>query len=152
MKKALYILFSFSGRIGRGDFWFGFWIVIMTGLLGTVVIQPDYFRYDVVSDSYPPPSLSVKIFDLIMVLPSFAITVKRLNDRDWARWVFFALVLIWLPIYIGPFVGLFLEIGTGTSIEMIWWAIVIIVTICLLVDNGFLRGTKGTNRYGNDPL
>ncbi|MCK7615023.1 DUF805 domain-containing protein [Roseibium sediminicola] len=57
-----------------------------------------------------------------MVWPSLAVAVKRLHDRDKSAW--------WLLLLLIPIVG------------SIWW----------FVDGGCLRGTKGPNRYGNDPL
>ncbi len=51
----------------------------------------------------------------------FAITTKRWHDRDKSGW--------WFLINFLPIIGGF-------------WA---------LIENGFLRGTEGPNRYGDDP-
>ena len=60
------------------------------------------------------------VANLLIVWPAAAITVKRWHDRDKSGW--------WLLINLVPIVG------------VIW----------SLVENGFLRGTEGTNRFGPD--
>lgn len=62
------------------------------------------------------------LVSLITLWPSLAIAVKRCHDRDRTGW-FLLVVLI-------PFVGAI-------------WA---------LIELGFLRGTVGPNRFGQDPL
>lgn len=58
--------------------------------------------------------------NLLILWPSLAISAKRWHDRDKSAW--------WLLVNLIPLVG--------------WiWA---------LVENGFLRGTAGPNRYGED--
>jgi uncharacterized membrane protein YhaH (DUF805 family) len=62
------------------------------------------------------------IVNLLLVWPALAVSVKRWHDRDKSGW--------WVLLNLLPVVG--------------WlWA---------LVDNGFLRGTAGPNRFGLDPL
>ncbi len=62
------------------------------------------------------------IFVLIILWPSLAIQVKRWHDRNKSGW--------WVLINIIPIIG------------PIW----------SIVENGFLTGTEGSNRFGNDPL
>lgn len=60
--------------------------------------------------------------NLLLVWPALAVSVKRWHDRDRSGW--------WVLLNLLPVVG--------------WlWA---------LIDNGFVRGTPGPNRYGEDPL
>jgi uncharacterized membrane protein YhaH (DUF805 family) len=62
------------------------------------------------------------LVNLLLVWPALAVSVKRWHDRDKSGW--------WVLLNLLPVIG--------------WlWA---------LVDNGFLRGTDGPNRYGDDPL
>ena len=61
------------------------------------------------------------IVNLLLVWPAVAISAKRWQDRDRAPW--------WVLIPLVPVVG--------------WlWA---------LIDNGFVRGTPGPNRFGEPP-
>ena len=59
--------------------------------------------------------------NLLIAWPAIAISVKRWHDRDKSGW--------WVLIALIPIVGQL-------------WA---------LVDNGFLRGTRGPNRFGAEP-
>ena len=59
---------------------------------------------------------------IIILWPSLAIQVKRWHDRDKSGW--------WVLIGLIPIIGAI-------------WA---------FVENGFLKGTEGSNRFGNDPL
>jgi uncharacterized membrane protein YhaH (DUF805 family) len=61
------------------------------------------------------------IVNLLLVWPAIAVSAKRWQDRDRAPW--------WVLITLVPVVG--------------WlWA---------LIDNGFVKGTTGANRFGNPP-
>ena len=62
------------------------------------------------------------IVNLLLVWPALAVSVKRWHDRDKAGW--------WVLLNLLPVIG------------WLW----------VLVDNGFLRGTPGPNRFGEDPL
>jgi len=59
---------------------------------------------------------------LLIVWPSLAVTIKRWHDRNKSGW--------WYFINFIPVIG-------------VPWA---------LVENGFLKGTTGENRFGPDPL
>jgi len=62
------------------------------------------------------------LVNLLLVWPALAVSVKRWHDRDKSGW--------WVLLNLVPVIG--------------WlWA---------LIDNGFLRGTDGPNRFGADPL
>lgn len=62
------------------------------------------------------------LVNLLVVWPAVAVSVKRWHDRDKSGW--------WVLISLVPVIG--------------WlWA---------LVETGFLRGTPGPNRFGEDPL
>jgi uncharacterized membrane protein YhaH (DUF805 family) len=60
--------------------------------------------------------------EVAMLWPTLAVGVKRWHDRDKSGW--------WVLIYFVPVIG------------WIW----------VLVENGCLRGTVGSNRFGPDPL
>ena len=62
------------------------------------------------------------IFSVATIWPSLAVIAKRWHDRNKSGW--------WILITIIPIVG----------------------SIWALVENGFLRGTVGPNRFGPDPL
>ncbi len=67
-------------------------------------------------------STAERIVNLLLVWPALAVSVKRWHDRDKSGW--------WVLLNLVPVIG--------------WvWA---------LIDNGLRRGTRGPNRYGDDPL
>jgi uncharacterized membrane protein YhaH (DUF805 family) len=62
------------------------------------------------------------IVTMLLLWPTIAVSAKRWQDRDRSPW--------WVLVALIPIVG--------------WlWA---------LIDNGFVRGTPGPNRYGPPPL
>ena len=69
-----------------------------------------------------PIALLFLVFMVPLIWVSLALGVKRWHDRDKSGW--------WILINLVPFIG-------GL------WA---------LVENGFLKGTSGQNRFGADPV
>ena len=62
------------------------------------------------------------VVNLLLLLPALAVSAKRWQDRGRSPW--------WVLVALIPVIG--------------WlWA---------LVDNGFVRGTPGPNRYGERPI
>jgi uncharacterized membrane protein YhaH (DUF805 family) len=62
------------------------------------------------------------IFFLIILGPSLAVQAKRWHDRNKSAW--------WILVNFVPIIG----------------------PVYALIQNGFLAGTKGKNRFGDDPL
>ena len=69
-----------------------------------------------------PNSILSLVVSLVSFLASIAVAVKRWHDRDKSGW--------WVLIVFVPLIG------------WVW----------TIVENGFLPGTPGPNRYGPDPL
>lgn len=150
MQYLTFLLFSFSGRISRAGFWLGLLIIVVLSVGGMAVLQPELL--DLESEKLPPPNFATNVWNLFILVPSMAITVKRLNDRNWPIWLAVLVFVVVLPFYIGPFFGQLWDIENPTSVELTMWVILIGLAIFLLVENGFLRGDQGDNRYGPDPL
>ena len=69
-----------------------------------------------------PPKTADLVVNLLLLWPAIAVSVKRWHDRDKSGW--------WVLLNLLPVIG--------------WlWA---------LIDNGFLAGTDGPNRFGASPL
>lgn len=110
--------FSFQGRATRSDYW-------LRWILPVIAISIVLSIADVVIGTFDGGSgfgLLSGLFSLITIWPSFAVSIKRLHDRDQSGWF----LLLWL-------------------IPIIGW-------LYLFVVIGFLRGTVGDNRFGPDPL
>ena len=145
----LFLFFSFTGRISRGAWWLAL-LAYLVVVFGThTALQPEWL--DLSSDKIPPPNRSVLIFDLLAYIPSLAITIKRLNDRDYGIWPIIIVVIVSLPFYIGPFFGLLIDPEKWSPVEMGLGIALAVVAIWMLIDNGFLPGTKGPIRHGPDP-
>jgi uncharacterized membrane protein YhaH (DUF805 family) len=60
------------------------------------------------------------LVNVVLLWPALAVSIKRWHDRDKSGW--------WVLISLIPVIG----------------------TIWTIVENGFLRGTEGPNRFGED--
>ncbi len=131
--KNLYL--SFEGRINRQPFWLGLlamtvvvWVlefILFSMFGGRVMMNIDTNNPDAaaaMSNAMSGMMLPIGILTLIFLWPSLAIYTKRWHDRDKSGW--------WSLIMFVPVVG------------ALWF----------LIECGFLRGTDGPNRFGNDPL
>lgn len=162
----LHLFFGFSGRINRGKYWLTLviwiliWIVaIVAFVLGGLAIfdrnskdgslpSPEDFDafWRMVRD-YGALSLIVIVFMVVSWVSAFAIGVKRLHDRDRSGW--------WIVLfYFGPAVlqGAQQSAESATLASIILGLGAFAVSIWALVELGFLRGTRGPNRFGPDPL
>ena len=129
--KNLYL--SYQGRINRQPFWLGIlallivqWIVmfIVAMLLGTSLMpaMDPNMSPEQASSMMMSAMIPIWIVTLLFLYPVLAIYTKRWHDRDKSGW--------WSLIMFVPIIG------------AIWF----------LVECGFLRGTDGPNRFGDDPL
>lgn len=151
--KILSLVTTFSGRIGRAQWWLGWAIIILAGLIA-LLSMPDSLDTDV----------PLVVFDLagyatalMLFWMSMAITFKRLQDRDWPQWVAPAVAVLNAPRFFGPFFGMFSDFeamasGTGPLFETVYFWLTVVIGAAIFIDNGFLEGTRGPNRYGPDPL
>lgn len=118
-----HILTSFEGRINRGKFWAG---VAVLWVISMVFIGIDMSFLPPIIVLDPNSGMGYGPLTLLMFVVSLyvgiALYVKRWHDRDKSGW--------WTLIALVPIIG------------GIW----------LLVECGFLAGTRGPNRYGPDPL
>jgi uncharacterized membrane protein YhaH (DUF805 family) len=108
-----WLLFSFTGRIGRQTYWLctlGFFLFffLISMLLG--------------SDEEGLRAVPMLVVMLVSTFMGFAVAAKRWHDRDKSGW--------WSLIAFVPIVG------------GLW----------MLIELGFLPGTRGPNRFGPDPI
>ncbi len=140
---------DFSGRSRRKEFWF---FQLLNFLVQIVLIGPLY--YVIVSNAISAGSIDDSgnfegsaasamqwadhpiavglallgvLWALFVLVPGIAVTVRRLHDRDMSGWWYLGLILA----SIIPLVGLIAGIA-------------FLVIMCL-------EGTRGPNRFGDDP-
>jgi len=87
---------------------------------------------------------------LIFAWMGLAIYAKRLHDRNLSSWwqaaPWIGCVIMYAPLFGLPvFSSLYIAGMVIGAISMIWFLVLFI--IC-----GFLKGTNGPNKYGQDPL
>jgi uncharacterized membrane protein YhaH (DUF805 family) len=147
MNDLLRLLASFRGRISRRQWWIGFVIVCIGNVLGGLLLNPDFF----LADTLPPPSWPDTLWQIAMLYPATAITVKRFNDRDWPAWLGYAFAPIGAVLYLAPHFGQAIGPQSPAILMVLFWAFAAYLVFAF-IDNGFARGTDGPNRYGPDPL
>lgn len=149
--QFLHLLITFSGRIGRGLWWLGFIAIIIISVTGIFAFNPALM--DVPPDQpMPPPGIAEVLFGLLMMVPATAITVKRFNDRDRPYWWGYALGAIGALFTVAPAFGILGDPLFFTTWETVVFSMFLLLALATLIDNGFLKGTAGPNRYGPDPL
>lgn len=121
---------DFSGRSRRKEYWM---FVLLTIIASSVLILLGFTIFGFANADPNSPSFSLlgyvpfMLFYLAILIPTIAVQVRRLHDRDMSGW--------WLlGFYICsaiPVVGFLVSIG-------------LLVLMCL-------PGTIGPNRYGPDP-
>jgi uncharacterized membrane protein YhaH (DUF805 family) len=120
------LLFNFQGRVNRAKWW----------LINVAVVIAEGIAFGIIGAAFGGamdpatglPELSaigyilVLIVIVVVVWISLAVAVKRWHDRGKSGW--------WILIVLVPVVG------------SLWY----------LIECGFLPGTRGSNRFGADPL
>ena len=162
----LHLFFGFSGRINRGKYWLTLviwvliWIVaivafVLGGLAiydrnlqdGSLPTPEDFDAFWRMVWDYGALSLIIFVFMIVSWVSALAIGVKRLHDRDRSGW--------WIVLfYFGPAVLQAAQHSaeSETLASILLGVGAFAVSIWALVELGFLRGTRGPNRFGPDPL
>ena len=149
MHWLAWLLFGFRGRIPRKTYW------LAQAILQVPAIASVAGYLMVNGLALPPPgpaALPSLLWSLALLFPAFAVAVKRFNDRGHPFWI----AGIWLGLacagaafaFIDPFADP-MDWGRGH-----WAALTlfVIVGLWLVIDLGMLRGQRGPNRHGPDPL
>ena len=150
--------FSKSGRISRSRFWLLFAILAGLALASAAAIAA--FDFTIYGRLVIPKNMDLRLGALCLLFaPLYAtalfgiltVPVKRLHDRNHSGW--------WLIFYILAPVILFTmaednarrssgDVAGVVILELIGLGI----WIAAIVQLGILRGTRGNNYYGEDPL
>jgi uncharacterized membrane protein YhaH (DUF805 family) len=135
-------LFGFDGRFRRSEYWIasiGLALVRLVALgLCTVILGVSWTQ---ASKIFP-----IRIgLDLLFLWPYAAITIKRGHDRNRsARYTGGLLALMYGISWSGSWL---LQAGDAMLGAMLGLAL-LPIALYILIDYGFIDGTKGPNRYG----
>ncbi|MFC7053435.1 DUF805 domain-containing protein [Hansschlegelia quercus] len=129
--------FSFSGRLPRGAYWLR---SVVSGLIGAVLaglaalVQP-------VGLAIVLPLATLAFVGSLVIAAS--LVVRRFHDLGRRGWAGLAVVMLaGVASYAGQY-------GLAPWAASVFAAV---VSLALFVYLGFVRGTKGDNAYGPDPL
>ena len=161
-------LFEFSGRINRAKFWLLSILLVVFSTVAWIVAFLAAFLIlglNLTDGAVPgldePGKLVQMILDyavafivlfgvMIAIWVSYlAIGVKRLHDRDRSGW--WIVVFYIVPWILGSVANVADKQGNDT-VELVAGLIGLVCVIWGLVELGFLRRTRGPNRFGPDPL
>ena len=137
--------FSFRGRVNRARFWLTGIAIYAIMVVGSVVT--------VVLDNITPffAILFLPIF-LGAIIASLANGARRLHDRGKSAW--WLLLFVLLPaLLLAPAEAVSTSRDPSAAAGGLLFALVSLpFSIWGLVVMGFLKGTAGPNRFGEDPL
>lgn len=145
-----HLFFGFEGRIGRQQWWLAMLPLLLASLAASFLANPLSWFSDMVAQR--GPNLAETLFSLALLIPETAVTVKRFNDRNWPQWLPFSCAAVVLLYIILDHNRMILAKQVPTIVEFGFASSVAAIMLAIILDNGFLRGTAGSNRYGPDPL
>ncbi len=149
MPNLMHLFFDYDGRISRKSWWIGSIILGLASVVGTRLIDPTVF--DLARPPPRTPNWPDTLWQLAIVIPGTALMVKRFNDRGWHYWLGFVFGALGAMLTLGRHFDLFVP-GFSSAPENAVMVVVCLAFLFAFIDNGFLRGTRGPNRYGPDPL
>jgi len=153
---------QFSGRSRRREYWMWvLFIVIATIVLSLLDSALGLGGRTTAESTSGPGSFSYNagirggvltgIFLLATFIPSLAVQVRRLHDRDRSGWW---ILLPLLPLFVAGTIMVTALVSLNLALMLVAWAVSLLGFACgiLLLVWYCLPGTSGPNRYGDDPL
>ncbi len=144
MNAFAWFFLSLRGRVSRQEFWLGYLGIVVVALIlvhslphsgGAIYFLPDDtpdnegLRNELVSFGWP------EFISLALTWPVIAIYAKRLHDLSLSAW--------WLLLL--PAVTFVAGLSEFNRVHVIAYFLLLLVL-------GFLPGSSGPNRFGEDPL
>jgi uncharacterized membrane protein YhaH (DUF805 family) len=156
-------LFSFKGRINRLRYW-QFALVSAGFIVAGLIVLVPYMDYasSTTGPGGQPLSPFSSVFGVVtiaiivvlfvaLIVASFAISVKRLHDRNKSAW--WVLVFLVLPGVLDPVArGMSQFPDRPSGVALLLELANLVLSLWAFIELGCLKGTDGPNRYGTDPL
>lgn len=150
-----HLFFGFSGRISRKPFWIGLIIIVAAGATGIVAVL--VVLGALVADTSTEAAgviilAPILVIGIVMAVSSLAVSIKRLHDRNKSGW--------WMALYYALLIAQSIAVsskmmarpGTSGTISIGLALFNFAIVIYYIVELGFLKGKRGPNHYGPDPL
>jgi uncharacterized membrane protein YhaH (DUF805 family) len=150
---------TFSGRARRSEYWYFYLFSILAGMVAGL-LDAVLFSGAATSTAFKGSGGPVAaILNLALLLPSLAVTVRRLHDTGHSGWLilgFIAYAIVAVIVFvvgIGAASAVAGQPNFGTPIAIVGIVLLLgiiafgIYIFVLMVSNG----TPGVNRYGADP-
>lgn len=160
---------NFSGRASRAEFWWFFlfvmiiymvfWFLLLATLGSGAAASPNGQPSFALLGAFGTAGIFMILFYLVLLLPMIAVQVRRLHDTNRSGWwlgAFWLLYPVYMLLLFGssaslqagaaePSHGVALAIAAGVfALAFFILSIVLLVFWCL-------PGTRGVNRFGDDP-
>lgn len=100
--------FDFSGRARRKEYWYFTLLHTAMEIVGVLLIAGLSKDRPAIGTAF---EILVILYILASIIPSIAVTVRRLHDIDKSGWWYF---ICFIP-FVGPFWALFLALTDGTD-------------------------------------
>jgi uncharacterized membrane protein YhaH (DUF805 family) len=148
LNEKMNLFLSFTGRIPRRLYWFGFAIVVLVFGLGRYVLKY-HLGYGGIGGREEWP---ITFVSTLAAIPLTALSVKRFHDRNRRSWLGYAVGASIALFIAAPYFGYLIDLRQFSPAEhAIFWPL-FALSLFALIDNGFLPGTAGSNQFGPDPI
>lgn len=161
------VLFSFKGRLNRKPWWITFAVIFPLGLLTDLLLFMFIWTWEGASIAlrtspegavFEAPGaeqaglITSVIGTLIFLWPTLAVWAKRLHDLDLSGWLAVIPYVLWITDLALSYAGLLGSPHQPNPLGSALHTIELLVAIGFIILLGFVRGTRGHNSYGPDPL
>lgn len=147
-----HLFLGFDGRISRRKFWLGFGALALVELF-ILSLAASEAKIDLGKGLAPQwfRNLSLAI-DAAFAWPLAAVLAKRFQDRSYPPVIAWYVVAALIVYSIFDAFGALQTADSFTPLgHLLSWPLMAL-SIAVLVETGFRRGTQGSNAYGPDPL
>ena len=158
---------DFSGRSRRTEYWswvllqvligIGYWVLVF-GTAGAAVLSGDRAALAAAGGAVLVISGVYLLIGLIFLIPSLAVSVRRLHDTNRSGWWILAPTVPYVLIIVLAF-GSYAALGpkpdeatmASIGLGVLLITLILMVMGLILVVFMLLDGTPGPNRYGPNP-
>jgi uncharacterized membrane protein YhaH (DUF805 family) len=147
---------NFDGRIPRKTFWLANIAVFIIDVIVVVIAAATVEAFAGETAGY----VTMHIVTIAFFYPQFVIALKRAHDLDMSNQVIYAWYIalavdygvIRLAVWLWSNFDQNIYSLVGLAFVLVFITVVGLVTIVMLIELGFRRGTRGPNQYGSGPL